>query len=80
MNTMSLDILMKNTPRDWSRSAQSAASVAGTSTGGKVALGGMALGTLLGLALITSPWWSDLRKPYHHTDWTGKQLPRARHP
>jgi hypothetical protein len=80
MNTMSLDILMKNASRNWARNAQPASSVSGTSTGGKIALGGMALGTFLGLALITSPWWADQRKPYHHVDWTGKTLPKPRHP
>ncbi len=77
---MSLDILLKNAPKNWSRGASLDASVSGASTGGKIALGGMALGTFLGLALVTSPWWSDLRKPYHHTDWTGKQLPTRRRP
>ena len=78
---MSLDIILKNSSRNWSRgNAMPATSILGTPTKDKVALGGMALGTFLGLALVTSPWWSDLRKPYHHTDWTGKQLPTRRRP
>ena len=77
---MSLDILLKNAPKNWSRGASLNTSISGTSTGGKIALGGMALGTFLGLALVTTPWWADRRKPYHHTDWTGKQLPTRRRP
>ena len=74
-----MDLILRTSSRTWSRGAPPA-SVSGTSTKSKIALGSMALGTFLGLALITSPWWSDLRKPYHHTDWTGKRLPKPRHP
>ena len=73
-----MDLILRTSPRTWSRGAQPA-SISGTSAGSKIALGGMVLGTFLGLALITSPWWSDLRKPYHHTDWTGTRLPKSRH-
>ena len=76
---MAHDILFGTSSRDWSRSVKPTAAVSGAPTSCKIALGGMVLGTFLGLALITSPWWSDLRKPYHHTDWTGKRLPKSRH-
>ncbi len=76
---MAHDILFGTSSRDWSRSVKPTAAVSGAPTSRKIALGGMVLGTFLGLALITSPWWSDLRKPYHHTDWTGKRLPKSRH-
>jgi hypothetical protein len=77
---MSHDLILGNSPRTWSRVAPPAATVATRPVAHKIALGGMALGSLLGLALITSPWWSDRRKPYHHTDWTGKKLPAHRRP
>ena len=80
MSDMAHELIHGTSPRDWSRGNQTAASVSGTSSGHKIALGGMALGTFLGLALITSPWWADRRKPYHHTDWTGKALPIRRRP
>ena len=60
---MSLDILLKNAPKNWSRGASLDASVSGASTGGKIALGGMVLGTFLGLALITSPGGQTYASP-----------------
>jgi hypothetical protein len=72
---MARDILLGTSPRNWARNAEPAAAVSGASPGHNLALGGMALGTFLGLAFITSPWWADRRKPYHHTDFTGKKLP-----
>ena len=71
---MARDILLGTSPRNWARNAEPADAVSG-STSSKLALGGMALGTFLGLAFVTSPWWADRRKPYHHTDFTGKKLP-----
>ena len=74
---MSHDIILGNSSRNWARNTEPAATVSGT--GGKVALGSMALGVAAGLAMITWPWWSRKPvmgggKPYHHTDYTGKRL------
>jgi hypothetical protein len=57
---MSRDVLLGNTRRSWSRDLPPSDS---GSAGQKVALGGMALGTLAGLLFITSPWWLPLKKP-----------------
>ena len=75
---MARDILLGTSSRNWARSPESTV-VAGVSTSDKIALGGMALGTLLGLAFITHPWWSRSFVPlgqrgYHHTDYTGIKL------
>ena len=74
---MAKDIILGEGPADWSRDQEPAPA---TSARGRMALGGMALGTALGLALVTSPWWSRRFKPaprmYHHTDYAGVRLPR----
>lgn len=76
---MSIDVIFGEGPVNWSRDQEPAPA---TSARGKVALGGMALGTALGLAFLTSPWWSRRAAPaprlYHHTDYTGVRLPRRR--
>jgi hypothetical protein len=74
---MARDIILGENPANWSRDGEPAPA---TSVRGKVALGGMALGTALGLALVTSPWWSRRFTPashlYRHTDYSGVRLPR----
>ena len=51
--------------RNWAREAgSSSSSLSGIAPAKKIALGAMALGTLAGLAFITSPWWKPLpRRP-----------------
>ena len=85
---MAHDILLGTSSRNWARNAEPPVTVSGT--GGKTALGGMVLGVVAGLAMITWPWWSrqpvmgegarSAGKPYHHTDYTGKRLPPMRLP
>ena len=78
-NPMARDIILGESPANWSRDGEPSPA---TSTRGKVAMGGMALGTALGLALVTSPWWSRRTAPaqrlYHHPDYTGLRLPGRR--
>ena len=75
---MSIDVIFGEGPVNWSREVQEPTPA--TSSRGKVALGGMALGTALGLALVTSPWWSRQFGPaprmYRHVDYAGVRLPR----
>jgi len=77
---MSIDVIFGEGPVNWSREVQEPTPA--TSARGRVALGGMALGTALGLALLTSPWWSrraaPARRLYHHADYTGVRLPRKK--
>ena len=54
---MSHDILLGTSPRGWSRDSSPAAATASPPSR-TLALGGMALGTSIGLAVITRPWWS----------------------
>lgn len=76
---MAKDLILGESPANWSRDGEAAPA---TSARGRVALGGMALGTALGLALLTSPWWSrraaPARRLYHHADYTGVRLPRKK--
>lgn len=76
---MAKDIILGEGPTDWSRDSEAAPA---TSARGRVALGGMALGTALGLALVTSPWWSRRFEPtprlHRHTDYAGVRLPERR--
>jgi hypothetical protein len=55
---MAHDILLDGSPRSWARGDSPAPPAPR-----KIALGGMALGTALGLALITSPWWAKSFRP-----------------
>ena len=54
---MAHDILLGDSPKNWSRDNPPAAAAA-SPIPRTLALGGMALGTTIGLAVITSPWWS----------------------
>lgn len=73
---MAHDILLGTSSRNWARNAEPATVVSG-STSSKLALGSMALGTFVGLAFITRPWWTrqPVGRPYFHNDYTGKKLP-----
>jgi hypothetical protein len=78
---MSKDLVLKRSNQNWARGLP--ASGSGASTAGKVAMGGMALGTLLGVAFVTSPWWSSFMAPKpartgSHADYTGVRLPGRR--
>lgn len=77
---MARDVILGETPADWSREVAEASPP--TTARGRAAMGGMALGTALSLALVTSPWWSKNLAPspryYKHTDYTGVRLPRRK--
>ena len=54
--------------RSWARGSGDCIGGSTPSPAKKLALGGMALGTLAGLAFITSPWWkshSSKLNPHH---------------
>lgn len=76
---MAKDIILGEGQANWSRDREQAPA---TSARGRVALGGMALGTALGLAFLTSPWWSRRAAPTpklrRHTDYAGVRLPGRR--
>lgn len=67
---MSYDLISKKPgSRDWARGNPPGAVIAGSlpAPARKIAKGAMVLGTLAGLAFITSPWWKPL---------SGKPAPR----
>jgi hypothetical protein len=79
---MARDLLLGRSSRNWSRGLPTSGS--GASAGGKVAMGGMALGTFLGVAFVTSPWWSSFMAPGPartgtHSDYTGVPLQERSH-